>query len=232
MPLADDCDRPFALARWFHAVYAQRLWRGGSRARHPEGGTHRADGSCAAVIGNVVGHDLHSAAAMAQTRSMLRALFYDHLAPPSAVPHRLDRILGAITDLPVTTACLARIEPAREGWTLHWSSAGHLPPLLITPDRRTRCLHAEPGLPLAMSPDEARPDHTHPLSPGATAVFFTDGLIEHPAYTIDDGLAALAGLATAHAHLPLQDFVDALADHHPSDGHDDMAVLALRTPDA
>ncbi|MGW6391001.1 PP2C family protein-serine/threonine phosphatase [Streptomyces sp. NPDC055103] len=188
------------------------------------------DNACAVVIGDVVGHDLHAAAAMAQTRSMLRALLYDRLTPPSSVLHQLDRTLHAITDLPVTTACLARIEPARDGWTLHWSTAGHLPPLLITPDRQTRYLHAEPGLPLAVNTEEPRPDHTHPLLPGATAVFYTDGLVEHPAHPIDDGLDRLAELAIAYIGLPLQDFVDALADHHPSDGHDDMAILALRTP--
>ncbi|MCC0093292.1 SpoIIE family protein phosphatase [Streptomyces flavotricini] len=190
------------------------------------------DNTCAAVIGDVVGHDLHSAAAMAQTRSMLRALLYDHLTPPSAVLHQLDRTLNALTDLPVTTACLARIEPAHQGWTLHWSTAGHLPPLLIAPGHRARYLQAEPGLPLAVGVEQPRPDHTHPLPAGAIVVFFTDGLIEHPAHSIDDGLAALAELATLHAGLPLQDFVDTLADHHPSDGHDDMAILALRTPEA
>ncbi|MFD8417149.1 PP2C family protein-serine/threonine phosphatase [Streptomyces sp. NPDC059650] len=188
------------------------------------------DNACAVVIGDVVGHDLHAAAAMAQTRNMLRALLFDRLTPPSAILHRLDRALNALTDLPVTTACLARIEPAPKGWTLRWSTAGHVPPLLITPDRQARYLHAEPGLPLAVNTELHRPDHTHPLPPGATVVFYTDGLIEHPDRTVDDGLARLAELATAYIGLPLQDFVDTLADHHPSDGHDDMAILALRTP--
>lgn len=61
-------------------------------------------------------------------------------------------------------------------------------------------------------------------------LFFTDGLVEHPEYPIDRGLAVLAELAADQAHLPLDDFVCFLADHHPSDGHDDMALLALRTP--
>ncbi|MFD8387190.1 PP2C family protein-serine/threonine phosphatase [Streptomyces sp. NPDC059679] len=189
------------------------------------------DNTCAVVIGDVVGHDLRAAAAMAQARSMLRALLYDRLTPPSSVLHQLDRTLHAITDLPVTTACLARIEPVDGGWRLHWSSAGHLPPLLISPDRQAEYLHAEPGLPLAVNTAHHRPDHTHPLPPGATVVFYTDGLIEDPARTVDEGLADLAHLATAHADLSLQDFVDTLADHHPSDGHDDMAIFALRTPD-
>lgn len=188
------------------------------------------DDACAAVIGDVVGHDLQAAAAMAQARNMLRALLYDRRKPPSAVLARLDHTVHAITDLPVTTACLARIEPADGGWQLCWSSAGHLPPLVVAPDGRTEYLQAEPGIPLGVDPDVGRPDHTRPLLAGATVLFFTDGLVEHPDHAIDDRLAALAELAAAHSGLPLDDFVRALADHRPSDGHDDMAVLALRVP--
>ncbi|MCZ4604034.1 SpoIIE family protein phosphatase [Streptomyces sp. Lzd4kr] len=187
------------------------------------------DNACAVVIGDVVGHDMR-AAAMAQTRSMLRALLFDRFTPPSSVLTQLDRTLNAITDLPVTTACLARMEQAEEGWILHWSTAGHLPPLIITPDRQTEYLDAEPGLPLAVDPERDRPDHTHPVPAGTTVLFFTDGLVEHPEHPIDRGLAVLAELAADHAHLPLDEFVCFLADHRPSDGRDDMALLALRTP--
>jgi serine phosphatase RsbU (regulator of sigma subunit) len=188
------------------------------------------DGACAAVIGDVVGHDLRAAAAMASTRNMLRALLYDRRTPPSAVLTQLDRTLHAITDNPVTTACLARIEPDGHPWTLHWSTAGHLPPLLVTPDGRAVYLHAEPGLPLGVDPVQPRPDHTHPLPAGATVVFFTDGLIEHPRHSLETGLKALAVTAAAHVLLPLDAFCTTLADLHPSDGHDDLAILALRTP--
>ncbi|MFF4520840.1 PP2C family protein-serine/threonine phosphatase [Streptomyces bluensis] len=188
------------------------------------------DDACAAVIGGVVGHDLYAAAAMAQIRSMLRALLYDRRTPPSAVLRQLDRTLHAITDNPVTTACLARIEPTEGRWTLHWSSAGHLPPLLVTPDRRARYLYADPGVPLGVDTDQPRPDHSCPLCPGATVIFFTDGLIEHPRRSLDTGLDTLARVAAAHAGLSPGELCQALVDHHPGDGHDDMAVLALRTP--
>ncbi|OII65040.1 hypothetical protein BJP40_18625 [Streptomyces sp. CC53] len=188
------------------------------------------DRACAAVIGDVVGHDLHAAAAMAQARNMLRALLYDRRTPPSAVLTQLDRTVHAITDLPVTTACLARFEPVGDGWMLRWSTAGHLPPLLLTPGGRTAYLHADPGVPLGVDPDIHRPDHTCPLPAGSTVLLFTDGLVEHPRHSLDEGLEALAALAAAHVDSPLTDLVRALADHHPSDGHDDMAVLALRTP--
>ncbi|QOV41426.1 SpoIIE family protein phosphatase [Streptomyces ferrugineus] len=188
------------------------------------------DNACAVVIGDVVGHDTRAAAAMAQTRSMLRALLFDRFTPPSGVLTQLDRTLHAITDLPVTTSCLARIEPAEDGWRLHWSTAGHLPPLLIGPDRHVAYLHAEPGLPLGVDLGQDRPDHTRPMPAGATVLFFTDGLVEHPDHPIDHGLARLAELAASHVDLPPDDFVRFLADHHPGDGHDDMALLALRTP--
>jgi hypothetical protein len=68
------------------------------------------------------------------------------------------------------------------------------------------------------------------LGANHTVILYTDGLIENPRQSIDAGLGSLARLAATHAELPLDDLVQALADHHPSDGHDDMAILALRTP--
>ncbi|MEU9112268.1 GAF domain-containing SpoIIE family protein phosphatase [Streptomyces sp. NPDC048483] len=188
------------------------------------------DHACAIVVGDVVGHDMQAAAAMAQTRNMLRALLYDRCSPPSAVLTQLDRTLHAITDDPVATACLARIEPGEDAWTLRWSSAGHLPPLLITPDGRTEYLDAEPGLPLGVDAAQPRPDHTHSVPVGATVIFFTDGLVEHPDHPIDTSLSTLAATAIAHAELPLDELCQTLADHHPGDGHDDIAILAVRTP--
>ncbi|MGW2706520.1 PP2C family protein-serine/threonine phosphatase [Streptomyces sp. NPDC001340] len=190
------------------------------------------DNVVAVVIGDVVGHDLHAAAAMASTRNMLRALLLDQSNPPGTVLTQLDRALQATTDNPVTTTTLARIEPEGSGWRLRWSTAGHVPPLLITPEHHMEFLFAEPGLPLGVDTELTRPDHSRFLPPAATVVFFTDGLIEHPGHAIDESLAELAKLATEHAALPLPEFVQALAEHHPSDGHDDMAILAVRTPDA
>lgn len=101
---------------------------------------------------------------------MLRALVFDRRTPPSAVL-QLDHTLHTLTDSPVTAACLARIEPTGEGWQLHWSTAGHLPPLLISPGGRAEYLHADPGLPLGVDATQPRRDHTHPLTANPTLVF-------------------------------------------------------------
>ncbi|MFE9773509.1 PP2C family protein-serine/threonine phosphatase [Streptomyces sp. NPDC005931] len=190
------------------------------------------DGSCAAIIGDVVGHDLTAAAAMAQIRNMLRALLYDRRTPPSRVLHSLDHTLHAITEAPVTTACLARVEPADDAWRLHWSTAGHIPPLLVTADGHTQYLEAEPGVPLGVDEQLPRPDHAYTLGAGDTVLLFTDGLVEHPDRPLEQCLEALADTARAHRDLPLDEWCRALADQHPSDGHDDLALLALRLPRA
>lgn len=192
-------------------------------------------GGIAAVIGDVVGHDLQAAAAMAQIRNMLLALVYNSTASPSKVLARLDRTAEALTANPVTTVCLARIEPApptdtHPGWRLRWSTAGHPPPLLLTPDGQARYLAAQPDLPIGVDTGMPRRDHTRSLTPGSTVILYTDGLTEHPDRPIDQSMARLAAHATAHAGLPLQELIDTLADHHPSDGHDDMALLAIRIP--
>ncbi|AXI80908.1 PP2C family protein-serine/threonine phosphatase [Peterkaempfera bronchialis] len=214
---------------------AAAAYRPATRPNHLGGDWYDAlllpDGACAAIIGDVVGHDLEAAAAMSQTRNMLRALLYDRGAPPSAVLAQLDRTLHSITEDPVTTACLARIEPdGPASWALRWSVAGHLPPLLLTSDGHARYLFADPDVPLGVDTARPRHDHTHPIPAGATVILFTDGLVEHHDRAIDAGLCTLASLAAAHADQPLDRLCEALADQHPSDGHDDLAILALRTP--
>lgn len=93
------------------------------------------DGTLALVIGDVVGHDLTAAAGMAQLHGILRSLAWDHTGPPGAVVDRLDDAMPAITTVPMATLVLAQVEghPQTGPWTLHWTSAGHPPPLLLPP---------------------------------------------------------------------------------------------------
>ncbi|WP_045878560.1 GAF domain-containing SpoIIE family protein phosphatase [Pseudofrankia sp. DC12] len=215
------------------AVYKASSERG-TRTGHVGGDWYDAlqlpDGAVGAVIGDVVGHDLVAAAAMAQTRNMLRALLYDKEGPPSSVLTQLDRTLQAIDDGPIATVCLARIEPAGDAWRMTFSVAGHVPPLLLSPDGTSRYLDVVPDVPLGVDVRLPRRDHSLVLPPGATLILFTDGLVEDRCHSIDHGLEALAALASAHRDRPLPILCQALADEHPSDGHDDLAVLTIRTP--
>lgn len=214
---------------------AATIYRPAAEPNHLGGDWYDAlrlpDGALGVVIGDVCGHDLSAAATMAQMRNMLRALFYDRQTPPSDVLRQVDVTLeSACSDSPVTTVLAARVEPGEEDWVLHWCAAGHLPPLVITPDGQAEYLLNEPGVPLGVDPGLPRPDHRRKLRPGTTVVFFTDGLVEHPAHSIDEGMDALIELAVTYASLPVDELVHALADHRPSEGRDDMAILALRLP--
>ncbi|MFF7687511.1 PP2C family protein-serine/threonine phosphatase [Streptomyces syringium] len=190
------------------------------------------DGARAMIVGDVVGHDVRAAAAMAQVRNMLRALAYDSGVLPSELLGRLDRTLQAVAEPTMATVCLARLEPHDDGWAIVWSSAGHPPPLVVTADGDTHYLQGQPDVPIGVDTTFARHDHRHVLPPGATVLMFTDGLVEHPGRDPEEGLRAVADVAAAHARLPLESLGEAVVAARPSDGHDDMAILALRAPAA
>ncbi|MEW1773605.1 GAF domain-containing SpoIIE family protein phosphatase [Streptomyces sp. NPDC086777] len=225
-----------------HPLASAAAYRPAASPRHIGGDWYDAvrlpDGTVAAVIGDVVGHDLQAAAAMAQTRNMLLALL--HYAPAESTAEILTALDHTVEDLtanPVTTICLARFEPERSPdgvdaglFRMGWSTAGHPPLLLLTAGASPRFLFAQPDLPLGVDSAIRRHEHTRSLPPGATVIFYTDGVTEHPGRSIEQTMARLAERAGRLEHLPLQELVETLADQHPSDGHDDMALLAIRTP--
>ncbi|MEU2868630.1 GAF domain-containing SpoIIE family protein phosphatase [Streptomyces olivoreticuli] len=188
------------------------------------------NGTRVMIVGDVLGHDVRAAATMAQIRNMLRALAFDSDALPSELLSRLDRTLEAVTKPTMATVCLARIAPCEDGWSLLWSSAGHPPPLVVTADSEACLLSIEPDVPLGVDSQLLRHDHRYLLSPGATVLMFTDGLVEHPGRDLDEGLRTIANVAAAQAGKPLEALGRAVADARPGDGHDDIAVLALRAP--
>lgn len=194
----------------------------------------RKDGTLALVIGDVVGHDLTAAAGMAQLHGILRSLAWDHTGPPGTVVDRLDDAMPAITTVPMATLVLALLEgdPHTGPWTLRWTSAGHPPPLLLTPDGQAQYLEAGQGLLLGAPPGTggSRPSAAQPLPPGSTLLLYTDGLIEIPGSDLDTGLARLRRHALALAHEPLDTLCDQLPARMPPGSTNDVALLALRLP--
>ncbi|SFY49711.1 SpoIIE family protein phosphatase [Streptomyces sp. F-1] len=189
------------------------------------------DGATALAVGDVVGHDLEAAAGMAQLRNMLRAYAWAQEGPPSRVVDRLDEAIMPITDVTMATLVLARVTRTDDGhWQLSWTNAGHPPPLLITRDGLAEYLTDGHGILLGTGVRIPRPDATVLLPPGSTLVLYTDGLVEKPGHTLDDGLNQLRRHAAALAHRPLPSFTDQLLRRVQPPGLDDVALLALRTP--
>ena len=191
------------------------------------------EGVASLVIGDVSGHDRDAAAAMAQLRNLLRGIGYATGAPPSEVLSSLD---GAMRDLRVdalATLVLAQVHRDHEGHghgsqLLRWSSAGHLPPVLLHPDGAAELLDTDPDLLVGLLPGTERSDHEVVLEPGATVLLYTDGLVERRGAPLEQGLDWLAGAAQELAGLPLEGFCDALLAQLPDDVEDDIALLALR----
>ncbi|WP_228973265.1 SpoIIE family protein phosphatase [Streptomyces sp. DH12] len=195
---------------------------------------HLPDETLALVIGDVAGHDLDAAAGMAQLRNILRAYAWSQQEPPSVVVDRFDQALPHITDVGMATMILGRLRPRPDGqWELQWTNAGHPPPLLVTQDGRADYLTDGHGILLGTQAGIRRVDAVAVLPPLSTLVLYTDGLVESPRHTIDDGLERLRRDAARLVGHPLESFTDALMEHaRPTDNDDDVAVLTIRVPPA
>ncbi|MEY7976925.1 SpoIIE family protein phosphatase [Streptomyces pilosus] len=188
------------------------------------------DHATALAIGDVSGHDLDAAAGMAQVRNVLRAYAWSQKEPPSRVVERVDRAVLSITDVPMATLVFGTVALRDDGaWEFEWTSAGHPPPLLITREGVTRYLTGGNGMLLGTGTHPPRADTADVLPPGSTLLLYTDGLIESPRHSIDDGLERLRRQAAALVHRPLEVFTDELLRRvRPPENDDDIALLALR----
>ncbi|WP_455605075.1 SpoIIE family protein phosphatase [Cellulosimicrobium funkei] len=196
-----------------------------------------SDGVTTLVIGDVVGHDLGAAATMGQLRGLVRAIGYDSGATPARLLERVDAAIDglALGINAVATAVVARIEQSddersRGVRTVRWSSAGHLPPVVVRADGAVEVLTVRNDLPLGLRPGAGRHDHTVELGTDDTLVLYTDGLVERRGHSIRDDVAALADALRGLAGASLDDVVrTALSQVLPGDGEDDVALVALRT---
>ncbi|MFE0652063.1 PP2C family protein-serine/threonine phosphatase [Streptomyces sp. NPDC059534] len=188
------------------------------------------DGTLVLDIGDVAGHDLAAATAMGQLRSMLRALAW-HQGPertPATVLSLLDDVAVGLSIAPFTTAVHTHLRRRPDGtWHMTWSNAGHPPPLLVPAQGTPRFLTGSgEDPPLCVGPRIARSSHHHTLEPGDTLLHYTDGLIESPTASLDQGQQRLAEAAAQYRDRPLPDLLRLLDDL--SDHRDDTAMLAFR----
>ncbi|GHD30791.1 SpoIIE family protein phosphatase [Streptomyces galbus] len=185
-------------------------------------------GETALVVGDVAGHDLKAAVAMSALRNMLRGIAVDRQEPPGDVLRRLDLASHTLDQRSTATCVYALVRLDGGATVLHHSSAGHLPPLLITPAGQARYLDGGRGVLIGMDPDLPRPSACEPLPPGSTLLLFTDGLIERRGESLTDAMTRLGRHAAAHAGDPLEVFCDELVIAFGADTTDDIALLALR----
>ncbi|MFR9675985.1 SpoIIE family protein phosphatase [Streptomyces sp. TR06-5] len=190
------------------------------------------DGVVTLVIGDVAGHDLDAAVTMSRMRNMLRGLAVDRTEPPGDIVRRLDLAAQCLGPEETTATCVfSRVEPAGYGsWRLHYTVAGHLPPLVVDRGGGARFLEGAHGVLLGgVSPDAARKSATEIVARDSTVLLYTDGLIERPGEDLDTSLERLREHAESLSAVPLPDFCEELVTAHNPRTSDDTALIALRT---
>lgn len=178
----------------------------------------------ALVVGDAMGHGTTAALVMGQLRTAVRILARLGL-PPAALLHHLDEIAQELTTAQFATCVYALCDPASRLLTV--ARAGHVPPVLVTPDGTSRLLDLPPGLPLGVG--EANYEALQIEVPeDSTLVLCTDGLVEHRTRDMDTGLEELRALL-ASAPDDIEATCDMIVKHlHTGASADDATVLLAR----
>ncbi|MCQ4084955.1 SpoIIE family protein phosphatase [Streptomyces sp. RB6PN25] len=184
-------------------------------------------GRTALVIGDVMGRGVRAAAVMGQLRTAVRA--YARLdLPPHEVIQLLDGLAAEIDATQIATCIYAVHDPSEA--RLSYASAGHLPILVRDPDGTIARAEGPTGPPLGTG-GWLHTSGSVSLEPGATAVLYTDGLVERRESDIDEGVAALEQALAGATGTP-QVICDRLlrALGVTAEHDDDVAVLVLQHP--
>jgi hypothetical protein len=186
------------------------------------------DGDVALVIGDATGHDVQAVARMAELRNLLRGVALDRPGSPAAVLVRLERVIARVgAELSGTCVVAQLSRPAADRpAALRWSSAGHLPLVLLRAGR-AELLETAPDLMLGVQPDAPRADHGRNLLAGDVLVLFTDGLVEDRLTAVDVGLGALLALVEQAGDRGPEVLADVLVARLAG-ATDDAAVLVVR----
>jgi PAS domain S-box-containing protein len=190
-------------------------------------------GRLGVVVGDVMGHNIDSAARMGKLSTILRAYGWPGSSPGEVLAAVDELLVGSALDV-LATCWYATLTPTDSGVTVRYSSAGHPPPVVRTPDGRVVSLAAGRGPMLGISVlrrdgSTRPPDGTVELVAGSTLICFTDGLVD--AFAADGDLEVglerlsdfIAGLDPAAAP---QQLVDGLTGYGRR--KDDLAVVAIR----
>ncbi|WP_334662810.1 SpoIIE family protein phosphatase [Streptomyces cyaneofuscatus] len=187
------------------------------------------------AVGDVRGHGLHAAATMGRLRTAVQTLG-DLELPPDELLTRLDELVTRLAaeagpaehDTVGATCLVALYDPVTQRCT--FASAGHPPPIVVTPDGTAHPVPVRPGPPLGVGglPFETT---SVQLVPGSWLALYTDGLLSGDVGDVDaevDRLALrIAGLHRSGS--PLKEAGEALTSERARQpAADDTALLLAR----
>jgi anti-sigma regulatory factor (Ser/Thr protein kinase) len=183
------------------------------------------DGQAGVAIGDVVGHGIDAAARMAHLQSALRAYALEGLRP-SLVLERMNGFARELEGAPMATLLYAMIDP--EEGRVRLASAGHPPPLVIEPSGKAHYAEGPAGSPLGVVPFPSYEESVVALAPGSMLLLYTDGLVERPDSSLDEGLEWLREFAPGVASDPRELCAALIASRFRDTApRDDVALLAV-----
>jgi serine phosphatase RsbU (regulator of sigma subunit)/anti-sigma regulatory factor (Ser/Thr protein kinase) len=192
-------------------------------------------GRVALVVGDVAGHGVRAAVTMGRLRTAIRTLARLEL-PPAETLQQLDELMHDLGQRePHFATCVYAVFDAVSG-RCEVASAGHLPPLLVSPDGKSEFLDVSPSPPLGIGSGPVQ-TRTFKIRDGSLLVLYTDGLVERRDADIDEGLTRLREtFGPGSTSRPLEELCKAtLAGVYADHQRDDIAVLVARlhrlTPD-
>lgn len=186
------------------------------------------DGRLGLTVGDVVGHGVTAASVMGMLRSALSAAIRVADGPSGAL-EALGLYARSQEGATATTTFACQVFPVSR--LLSYSSAGHLPPVLMRADGTHEFLDRATDPPLGVRIEHVpRPQATAEYHPGDTLVMYTDGLVERRGEDIDVGLDRLVAATRNLCHLPPELLADGLlhAMTNPAGQHDDVSLMVTR----
>ncbi|WP_329223186.1 SpoIIE family protein phosphatase [Streptomyces sp. NBC_01485] len=185
------------------------------------------DGDALFVVGDVAGHGIGAVASMALLRFTAKGMVITGSSLTGALTRLNALLLHSRDPHGSATMVLARYSPGER--RLKWAQAGHPPPLLVR-GGAARCLDRPFGVLLGATDTPRYEEAEIRLEPGDRLLLYTDGLVERPAESIDQGLERLAGAAAhpgAAGRASLDRLLGAMLE---PEGRDDVCVLDIRVP--
>jgi sigma-B regulation protein RsbU (phosphoserine phosphatase) len=153
-------------------------------------------GQLCVVIGDVTGSGLPAAVIMGRMRSALRAYALE-TADPAEVLARLDAKMQHFEPGVLATVAYAVFDQDLN--RVRICSAGHWPPVIVSPGHPAKLADIPSGLLIGAVPGAQRRVTTIGTSPGTVMCFFTDGLIERRGQLIEESLTQLCQGVTAES---------------------------------
>ncbi|GCD96981.1 SpoIIE family protein phosphatase [Embleya hyalina] len=192
----------------------------------------------ALVVGDVVGHGIHAAAAMGRLRTAVRTLADVDLAPDELLTQLDDLVirLSAEANLEedwaggdIGATCLYAVyDPASNRCSV--ARAGHPPPAVVGADGAVELLDLPAGPPLGLGGMPFESTEVE-LAEGSVLALYTDGLIESRHRDVDQGIDELRHALAAPAP-SLEAICDNVIASLLPDGPKDDVVLLLARPRA